>query len=725
MTMPRPLLQLIDVTRHFPAGDRDMVVLKDINLSIDAGEIVAIVGVSGSGKSTLMNILGCLVPPSAGSYRVDGRETRELDADALAQLRREHFGFIFQRYHLLPYLSAAANVEIPAVYADSASPVRRARAERLLARLGLAERAGYRPSQLSGGQQQRVSIARALMNGGAVILADEPTGALDSKSGQDVMRILRELNALGHTVVIVTHDEHVAAHTRRIIEIRDGEIVADRPNTPNTPITDSAVGWAPAADARSAVAGDASVLAPSPASAPASTSASAPASTSASAPASTSASASASTPASTPVSRSPQADIMRTPDASPPSHTHRWSASAGRFAEAFRMAWLALVSHRLRTVLTMLGIVIGIMSVVSIVAIGEGAKRYMLDEIASIGTNTISLYPGRDWGDSQANTIQTLAPDDVTALAEQHYVDSVTPETSRSLLLRYRNIDVNALVNGVGERYFQVRGMNFTHGIGFGHDDVRRQAQVAVIDQNTRRKLFGANPNPLGEVILVDNLPCVVIGVTADKKSAFGDMKSLNVWVPYTTASGRLFGQRHFDSITVRVRDGQPSTAAENSLVKLITQRHGHKDFFTYNVDDVVKTAEKTGQTLTLLLSLIAVISLVVGGIGVMNIMLVSVTERTREIGIRMAVGARQSDIMQQFIVEAVMVCLMGGAIGIVLSFGTSFIFSLFVAQWKMVFSVGSIVAAFLCSTLMGVVFGFMPARNAARLDPIDALARD
>ncbi|WP_323121289.1 macrolide ABC transporter ATP-binding protein/permease MacB [Burkholderia alba] len=654
--MREPLLQLTNVTRRFPAGDKDVVVLKDVNLSIDAGEIVAIIGASGSGKSTLMNILGCLDHPTSGSYRVGGRETGELTNDELARLRREHFGFIFQRYHLLPHLTAAGNVEMPAVYAGTTHADRRARATELLARLGLADRAEHRPSQLSGGQQQRVSIARALMNGGEVILADEPTGALDTRSGQEVIRILRELNALGHTVIIVTHDEHVAAHARRIIEISDGEIVRDRPN-PH--------------DAN----GDAAAEAGS--------------------------------------------------DSRGLRHAARLSAGFGRFAEAFKMAWVALVSHRLRTLLTMLGIIIGITSVVSIVAIGEGAKRYMLDEIGSIGTNTINIYPGTDWGDSRNDTIQTLVPADVTALGEQHYVDSATPETSRSLLLRYRNIDVNAMISGVGENFFQVRGMTMAQGIGFGADEVRRQAQVAVIDQNTRRKLFGANPNPLGEVVLIDNLPCIVIGVTADKKSAFGNLKSLNVWVPYTTASGRLFGQRHLDSITVRVRDGQPSAAAEQSLSKLMLQRHGRKDFFTYNMDSVVKTVEKTGQSLTLLLSLIAVISLVVGGIGVMNIMLVSVTERTREIGIRMAVGARQTDIMQQFLVEAVMVCLMGGAIGIVLSFGMSFLFSLFVNQWKMVFSAGSIVSAFLCSTLIGIVFGFMPARNASRLDPIDALARD
>ncbi|KAF1039548.1 MAG: Macrolide export ATP-binding/permease protein MacB [Burkholderia lata] len=687
--MRQPLLKLTAVTRRFPAGDKDVVVLNNVNLSIHAGEIVAIVGASGSGKSTLMNILGCLDHPSEGTYTVGGRDTHMLDSDELAQLRREHFGFVFQRYHLLPHVDAVANLEMPAIYAGTPRAERHARARELLARLGLADRAHHRPGQLSGGQQQRVSIARALMNGGQVILADEPTGALDTKSGQDVIRILHELNALGHTIVIVTHDKAVARHAKRIIEISDGEIVADRPNRHYAEaLAEAGVDAAEAAEATEAATGE------SPAHDR------------------------YDTPA-------PPAAVDTDPHVDTVTRTRRFAAGSGRFAEACRMAWIALVSHRLRTLLTMLGIIIGITSVVSIVAIGEGAKRYMLDEIGSIGTNTINIYPGTDWGDSRADAIQTLVPADVAALTEQPYVDSATPETSRTLLLRYRNVDVNALVSGVGDRFFQARGMRFALGVAFDEDAVRRQVQVAVIDQNTRRKLFGATRNPIGEVILVDNVPCVVIGVTADKKSAFGSVKSLNVWVPYTTASGRLFGQRYLDSITVRVRDGQPSAAAEKSLEKLMTQRHGRKDFFTYNMDSVVKTVEKTGQSLTLLLSLIAVISLVVGGIGVMNIMLVSVTERTREIGIRMAVGARQSDILQQFLVEAVLVCLLGGTIGIALSFGLGALFSMFVAQWKMVFSAGAIVTAFVCSTLTGVIFGFMPARNASRLDPIDALARD
>ncbi|CAB3973026.1 macrolide export ATP-binding/permease MacB [Burkholderia cenocepacia] len=687
--MSQPLLKLAAVTRRFPAGDKDVVVLNNVNLSIHAGEIVAIVGASGSGKSTLMNILGCLDHPSEGTYTVGGRDTHMLDSDELAQLRREHFGFVFQRYHLLPHVDAVANLEMPAIYAGTPRAERHARARELLARLGLADRAHHRPGQLSSGQQQRVSIARALMNGGQVILADEPTGALDTKSGQDVIRILHELNALGHTIVIVTHDKAVARHAKRIIEISDGEIVADRPNRHYAEaLAEAGVDAAEAAEANEP---EASAL-------PARDHRDTP---------------------------PPPAPVDTDAHPEPGTRTRRFAAGSGRFAEACRMAWIALVSHRLRTLLTMLGIIIGITSVVSIVAIGEGAKRYMLDEIGSIGTNTINIYPGTDWGDSRADAIQTLVPADVAALAEQPYVDSATPETSRTLLLRYRNVDVNALVSGVGDRFFQARGMRFALGVAFDEDAVRRQVQVAVIDQNTRRKLFGATRNPIGEVILVDNVPCVVIGVTADKKSAFGSVKSLNVWVPYTTASGRLFGQRYLDSITVRVRDGQPSAAAEKSLEKLMTQRHGRKDFFTYNMDSVVKTVEKTGQSLTLLLSLIAVISLVVGGIGVMNIMLVSVTERTREIGIRMAVGARQSDILQQFLVEAVLVCLLGGTIGIALSFGLGALFSMFVAQWKMVFSAGAIVTAFVCSTLTGVIFGFMPARNASRLDPIDALARD
>ncbi|GGP18358.1 macrolide ABC transporter ATP-binding protein/permease MacB [Silvimonas iriomotensis] len=653
-TPARPLLQLTHLERRFPAGEEEVTVLKDINLTINAGEMVAIVGQSGSGKSTLMNILGCLDRPSSGSYQVAGRETRELQTDDLATLRREYFGFIFQRYHLLPHLSAEENVEIPAVYAGTDKTQRRERARALLSRLGLTDRTLHRPSQLSGGQQQRVSIARALMNGGDVILADEPTGALDSRSGEEVMAILRELHQRGHTVILVTHDMSVANNAERIIELRDGEVIADRPNVHEQ--------------------------------------------------------------------HSLPRETLDKPLARKQNLLH---ANWGRFGEAFKMAWIAMMTHRMRTLLTMLGIIIGITSVVSVVALGQGARQKVIDDISSIGTNTIDVYPGKGWGDDKASSIQTLTPSDLAVLQSQFFIDSVTPTVSGSQTLRYGNVTATSSVSGVGEQYFRVRDMKMASGQAFGTAEVTRQAQTAVIDDNTRNKLFKSWENPVGKVILVGSLPCTVVAVAEKKESAFGSNSNLQVFIPYTTAMGRLLGQQYFNSITVRVRDGLPNDLAEQSLTKVLTLRHGTQDFFTNSSDSILKTVEKTTGTLTLLISAIAVISLVVGGIGVMNIMLVSVTERTHEIGIRMAVGARQDDILQQFLIEAVLVCLMGGVIGVLLSFGIGFVFSLFVSAMSMKFSVGSIVAACVCSTLIGVIFGFMPARNAARLDPIEALARE
>ncbi|PMS16316.1 macrolide ABC transporter permease/ATP-binding protein MacB [Trinickia dabaoshanensis] len=662
--MAEPLLALRGVARRYLSGDKEIEVLRDIDLDIAAGEFVAIMGASGSGKSTLMNVLGCLDRPSAGLYRVGGVDVGELEPDALAQLRRERFGFVFQRYHLMPHLTAADNVQVPSVYAGATRSERISRSQALLAQLGLADRAGHRPNQLSGGQQQRVSIARALMNDADVILADEPTGALDSQSGSEVMRLLCELHAAGRTVVLVTHDEQVAAYAQRVVEMRDGAIVGDRRRAGAT-IAFVAPGKAPATP----------------------------------------------TAAMRPVTAARSMPLR---------------FIGARVGQALATAWAALLAHRLRTLLTMLGIVIGIMAVVSIVAVGEGAKRYMLDEIGAMGTNTIDVYPGRDWGDSDASQIKTLVAADADALAHEPYVDSVTPGVNRTAVIRHGNVDVQATVTGVGEHYFQVRGLRLAQGIAFDSEAVRRTAQVAVIDANARRKLFGAHADVIGETILVGNVPCVVIGVAAEKRAMWGGgMNELTVWVPHTTASARLVGGRRLDGIIVRIKAGQPSEAAERGVVELLTRRHGRKDFFTYNMDTVVKTVQSTGRALTLLLSLIAIVSLVVGGIGVMNIMLVSVTERTREIGIRMAVGARRSDVMLQFLVEAVLVCLMGGTIGIALSFGAGFVFSAFVDQWSMIFSTNSLIFAVACSTAIGVAFGFIPARNAARLDPVQALARD
>ena len=646
------LLELRGLQRDFPAGEGTITVLADVNLDIRAGEMVAIVGASGSGKSTLMNILGCLDKPSAGSYRVAGRPTGQLGPDELAELRREHFGFIFQRYHLLGDLSALGNVEVPAVYAGRQSKARRERALALLTRLGMADRLQHKPGQLSGGQQQRVSIARALMNGGHVLLADEPTGALDTQSGAEVIKILLELHAEGHTIIIVTHDMQVAAHADRIIELSDGRVVSDRLTRPDA---------------------------------------------------------------------APTGAVLKTVTAS----SGRWQAARDRFREAFRMALLAMNAHRLRTFLTMLGIIIGIASVVSVVALGEGSRLQILKNISAIGTNTIEIFSGSGFGDQRAARVRTLVPGDAAALAEQSYVDSVTPSVSSSATLRYGNIAVNGTINGVGEQYFRVRGVQLAAGRTFDEDSVASLAQEVVIDDNTRKQLFPRNPNPVGEVILLGQVPCRVVGVAKRSESAFGNSEALNVWIPYTAAMSRVTGQSHLRSITVRISDEVSAEAAEQGVNRLLLQRHGVQDFFVLNTNTIRQTIESTTQTMTLLISAIALISLIVGGIGVMNIMLVSVTERTREIGVRMAVGARQADIRQQFLIEAVLVCLMGGVLGIGLSQLVGWGFDKSGSSFTLVYSTLSMVAAFVCSTLIGVIFGFLPANNAAKLNPVDALSRE
>lgn len=651
------LLQLDNVSREFMNGEQTVQVLKNINLTICSGEMVAIVGASGSGKSTLMNILGCLDKPSSGEYLVAGRIPRHLDSDALAELRREHFGFIFQRYHLLNDLSAQANVEIPAIYAGINREERKQRAASLLSRLGLAERLDYRPSQLSGGQQQRVSIARALMNGGEVILADEPTGALDTHSGNDVLNILKDLHQQGHTVVIVTHDMSIAEHAQRIVELRDGEVITDRQMQSAESVSTATV----------------------------------------------------------------EQKISIT---SKPALT-AWKAQRDRLQEAFKMAILAMAAQRLRTVLTMLGIIIGIASVVSVVALGKGSQQQVLANINAMGTSTLEIFPGKDFGDMRSAAIHTLRATDADALAQQGYIHSVTPAVSTSTTLRYGNKSVSGTVNGVGEQYFVVRGYSINQGMAFNRTSVDGLMQEAVIDENTRDKLFAHGENPIGKVILLGSLPCRVIGVATKKQSGFGSDANLNVWIPYTTAMKRMLGQSYLKSITVRVNDDIDLANAEQGVTKLLTQRHGTLDFFVMNTDSIRQTIEKTTSTMTLLVSMIAVISLVVGGIGVMNIMLVSVTERTKEIGVRMAVGARASDIMQQFLIEAVVVCLLGGCLGVILSLAIGLIFRQFSSNFSMVYSTTSIMMAFICSSLIGVIFGFFPAKRAAEMDPIRALERE
>ncbi|WP_224703389.1 MacB family efflux pump subunit [Devosia aquimaris] len=649
--MSTPLISVRGLTRRFQTGAEAVTVLDNVDLDIAQGELVAIIGQSGSGKSTLMNILGCLDRPTSGTFTFAGRDVSKLAPDALAELRREHFGFIFQRYQLLADLDAVENVEMPAIYAGIAGATRRKRATALLTRLGLGERLTHRPNALSGGQQQRVSVARALMNGGEVILADEPTGALDSKSGKELLALLGELHRDGHTIIIVTHDPAIAAQAERVIEISDGRIIADRRT------------------------GEAPVVA------------------------------------------RPKESIRR---------IARWREGIDRGTEALRMAVRAMVAHKLRTFLTMLGIIIGIASVVSVVALGQGSQQTVLANIASIGTNTINVYPGSGFGDRRSNRIQTLVPSDAAALAQQPYTNSVSPQVSTNATVLFRNTSSNATVTGVGEGYFQVNGRTFAAGTGFTAQSINQRTQDAVIDGNARDAFFVNGEDPVGQVILLGKVPVRVIGVV-DTVSGFGPGgNSANVYVPYTTAMDRILGRSYLSSISVRVSDDYDMAQAESEITELVTRLHGGKsDFFLQNTATIRDTIESTSATLTLLISTIAVISLVVGGIGVMNIMLVSVSERTKEIGIRMAVGARRGDILRQFLIEAVLVCFIGGAAGVGLSFGLGALLTTMVPGAVLAYSTESIMLAILSASVIGVVFGFMPARSAARLDPVEALARE
>lgn len=651
--MSTSLIEIRSLRRVFRSGEQDIAVLKDIDLTIEAGEMVAIVGASGSGKSTLMNIIGCLDQATSGSYLLDGKEVKDLWPDELAALRRERFGFIFQRYHLLSDLTAQGNVEVPAIYAGRSAAERHARSDELLNRLGIGDRDHHKPGQLSGGQQQRVSIARALMNGGSIILADEPTGALDSRSGEEVMKILTELHEAGHTIIIVTHDMNVAGHADRVIEIRDGQIIADK--------------------------------------------------------------------------RKEGVVAVKTQNAEHVLKAKKRPLMAAwdLLGEAFKMALIAMLSHKLRTFLTMLGIIIGIASVVSVVALGEGSRKSILDSINSIGTNTITVYPSRGFGDPRAGRIRSLVPDDARVLAQQPYVEGVSPGVSTSATVRFQNVEASASIQGVGYQYFRVQDVNLQEGVAFDSASELELAQVAVIDHNTKEKLFAESEDPLGQVILINKMPIRVIGVTEKKDSAFGGGDTLNIFMPYTTVMKRMLAQNYLRNITVRVSDNASMSAAEQGITELLKSRHGMEDFAIMNTDSIRQTVESTTQTMTLLVASIAVISLVVGGIGVMNIMLVSVTERTREIGVRMAVGARQSDIQMQFLIEAVLVCILGGALGISLALLFGWLFSTLGTAFQLSYSVTSMVVAFVCSTFIGVAFGYLPAKNAARLNPVDALASD
>ena len=713
------LIELREVRKRF--GGRDGVpeveILHGIDLRIRAGEYVAIVGASGSGKTTLMNILGCLDQPSNGEYLFQGEAVPGLDDDALAALRREVFGFVFQGYHLIGTSSALDNVAMPARYAGVGEQARHERAAALLSRLGLEERLQYLPHQLSGGQQQRVSIARALVNGGRVILADEPTGALDSTSGEQVMQQLDELAAAGHTLILITHDPAVAARARRIISMADGRIVGDmtapvdgraRP----LPATSRAV----ADDSLPVRHADASVQhADAPVRKDGAPCAEAPAEVPADAP--------TEAPADLPPLRG------RGREPAPAGHPAQdLPALRGRgrlpllvdLPEILRSAWRVMRLNRLRTGLTLLGIIIGVASVIVMLAVGQGSQEKVLAEMQTFGLRTIYIF--REWL-SDTQQARPLSMADVAAVQQVPNVEQASPVIDQNgIIVRHGNRTLRTNLSATTRHFAQALNWPVSQGTLLETEDEHDLRKVVLLGERVREALFGAHGQAVGQEILVGTVPFRVIGVMAPKPAPFPEDDVNNqVIVPVGAAAVRLVGSMELSRINVVIRDMRHAAETEAAIVKTLTARHGRKDFNILNQAQAVQQLAQANRTLTLMLGLIAAISLLVGGIGVMNVMLMTVRERTGEIGIRIATGARQADILRQFLVEAMLLTGIGGTAGV--SGGLLMGLGLKALGIPMAFSPLAAAMAFGCAVATGVIFGFMPARQAARLDPVRALA--
>ncbi|KPA89264.1 ABC-type antimicrobial peptide transport system, ATPase component [Pseudomonas asplenii] len=647
-----PLIELRGVHKTYAsptsiAGESSVSsdVLRGINLNIYAGEFVAIVGASGSGKSTLMNIIGMLDSASTGTYRLNGELTADLDSDKTAALRRNTFGFVFQNYQLLSTETARENVELPGLYAGLTATERRTRAIELLRRLGMAERIEHKPSQLSGGQQQRVAIARALINGGHIILADEPTGALDSSSGSEVLGMLHELSEKGHTIILVTHDPNVAAQAQRIVEIHDGQIVGD--TTQSRP-----------------------ALAPSSAE-----------------------------------------SVTKHRVEHDYQHAHI-------FFELARTAWRSLHLNRIRAGLTLLGIIIGVASVIIMLAVGSGAQRQVMAQFDTLGVRTMFVYTKPS---STRSGSAPLTLEDAEAIRSLPNVQAVAPYSQESVIVRRGNIDHETYGGGATSDCPSVLNWSVSEGKLFNEQDYRGTDQVAIIGQTVKKALFADGSSALGQTILIDRVPFLVIGVFSAKGPSGGVDQDNRVTVPYRAATARLFGHPYPAWIAVQLQQIDKASETIESIQNTLARQRRTRDIQVWNPIETVQAQENSSQSMTRMLGLVAAISLIVGGIGVMNVMLMNIRERIREIGMRMATGARQIDIHAQFLIEAIMVTTIGGIIGVVSGVGTVQVLEIIDVPVEL--SLLACLGALTCAVLTGLVFGFIPARKAARLNPAHALS--
>ncbi len=618
-------------------------VLSNINIDIKYGEFVAIVGASGSGKSTLLNIIGLMEKPSAGEYFIDGREVNKFDESEYSTIRNNIIGFIFQRYHLIPYLNIQDNIIVPSVYGNVPYNDALSRSTKILDKLGLIHIKKNLPKQLSGGQQQRVSVGRALMNNPKIILADEPTGALDSKTAHGVIQMLHELNSQGHTIIIVTHDREIASQAKRIFEIYDGVInnVTENPDKLIPRIIEKKIELSPPGLMQSVLS-----------------------------------------------------------------------------ASAFSIK--ALASHKFRSMLSVLGIIIGICAVVTSIAIGEGSKKKVLDQISLLTENTFEVLPGESWRYVSPLERQSLSLADVELIKSGTSVDTISPLISTSVTVSRGNKSLDVTLSGVGVDYFEIKEMTPYKGNFFSSQDLEDKSQSIILDEDITNTLYSPKENVIGSIVKVNGVALMVVGVAKKNRDNKGQA---DCWMPLTSMTARVTGINALSKILLKA-DGELD-AIESEVDKVLLMNHGRRDFHFLSNQFLTESINKTSDIMSRLIATIACISLIVGGVGIMNIMLVSVTERTQEIGIRLAIGARRKDILLQFLIESSILCFVGGAVGVFLSWIICFFTPFLSENYHLIYNYPSALLALISSIFTGVFFGFVPARNASLLQPKDALTRE
>jgi len=654
------MIEIKNISKTYQMGKVEVKALSGISLKISSGEFVAIMGASGSGKSTLMHILGLLDRADSGAYYLGGKDITQLGDEDQARLRNRIIGFVFQQFHLLPRMSALENAELPLIYAGKRHLVAKAKEE--LTKVGLADRASHRPNELSGGQQQRVAIARSLVNDPLIIFADEPTGNLDSKSKVEIINILQKLNQQGKTVVIVTHEPEVAAYCQRVIQMRDGVIISDQRK--------------PEAKKISGVVS---------------------------------------------IEGNLVSNLLSRP---------RKISGETKFLDYLRQAAAAMLSNKMRSILSILGILIGVCSVIAMLALGQGAKESIQKQLASLGSNLLVVRPGssKTHGVSmQAGTVTRFTLADAASMAKlTEVVKSVSPSVTGRGQMVYESNNWNTQVEGVGADYESIRAAYPAVGRFFTESEVKMREKVVLLGTTVVKELFG-EANPIGQTLKINLLNFKVIGILPAKgANTFHDQDDVAV-IPVTTAMFRVFGKEYVDTIYVEAKNPDSIDAAQAALSELIIKqrrlnpKEAEDAFQIRNMSDIKDTLETTTKTMSMLLGAIAGISLLVGGIGIMNIMLVSVTERTREIGLRKAIGATHKDIMVQFLIEAMLMSFLGGIFGVLLGWAVATLITVF-AGWTVKVSLFSVVLSTSFSLVIGIAFGLWPAKKAAALDPIEAL---